>query len=78
MKNFTKRERRIIGAVYHDCERIALERYKENQRERFVGLDRVKTTEAGKMAKYLASLFYSRKAQILKYGCDLPRKRYRL
>ncbi len=69
MKGFTPRERRIIGAVYHDCERIALERVCE-QRLRERGL-----LTGEDMAMHLAELMPTRKAQILKYGADLPMKR---
>lgn len=59
MKGFSVRERRIIAAVYHDCERIALEQVNGN----ILGL---------------AGLFIVRKEQLLKYGCNLPRSRYKL
>lgn len=73
MKGFNKRERIIIGAVFHDCERISLERTAEAKRGEYGG-----KYKAEQMAKHLADLFLLRKEQILKHGCNLPVKRYAL
>jgi hypothetical protein len=65
VKGFSKRELRIIGAVYRDCERIALERVSEALHGEYPG------RSAAKMARHLAMLCISRKEQIFR-GCRLP------
>lgn len=67
MKGFNKRERRIISYVYADAARICWER----ESEAHEGWNRT----GQNMAKLLKNIMSVRAEQILKRGCDLPRKR---
>lgn len=71
MKPITRRERRLVAAVYNDCERIALERAWESEHGEYP------LFTALAMAKHLAVLFPGRKDQILEWGAEIPNRRYR-
>jgi hypothetical protein len=65
MKCFSPRERRIIAAVYRDCERICAERWSEQRHGE-------PTMNGDRMAQHLAMLCGTRRKQILEWNCDLP------
>ena len=69
MKGFTRRERRIIAAVYRDAARICGEREWEARHDRYWNLS------PSNMAHDLKELMGGRSRQVLKHGCSLPMKK---